>query len=395
MRRYEPQTIEPKWQEIVAPRARLQRRQPWRGRRARVGGQDLRPRDAPVPLRRAAHGPRAQLHARRDRRALPAAERLRGAAPHGLRRLRPAGRERRDPRGRPSARRDRAQHRGHPRADGADGLGDRLGPRPRHARARVLPLDAMAVPPLLRARARVPQRGAGQVVPERPDRARERAGDRRAVRALRRRGRGQEPGAVVLPHHRLRGRPARRDGAARVLAGARPHDAAQLDRPLGGRRALLPRGGARRRHPGLHDAARHDLRRHLLRPRAGASARPRARRGGRTGGGGARVRPPLRGAVGRRARGEGEGRRLHRPLRDEPGDRRADPDLGRRLRAHGVRHGRDHGRPGARRARPRVRGALRPADRDGRRARRRRRGSRCAERRVRRAFGRGGARQLG
>ena len=32
-------------------------------------------------------------------------------------------------------------------------------------------------------------RGAGQVVPERPDRARQRAGDRRALRALRHRGR--------------------------------------------------------------------------------------------------------------------------------------------------------------------------------------------------------------
>ena len=116
------------------------------------------------------------------------------------------------------------------------------------------------------------------MVPERPDRARERAGDRRAVRALRRRGRGEEPRAVVLPDHRLRGRPARRDGAARVLAGARPHDAAQLDRPLRGRRAALPRRGARRGHPGLHDPSRHDLRRHLLRACARASAGSRARR---------------------------------------------------------------------------------------------------------------------
>ena len=39
------------------------------------------------------------------------------------------------------------------RADAPHGLGDGLGPRDLDARARVLPLDAMALPPLLRARA--------------------------------------------------------------------------------------------------------------------------------------------------------------------------------------------------------------------------------------------------
>ena len=43
--------------------------------------------------------------------------------------------------------------------------------------------------PLLERGARLPQGGAGQVVPERPDRPRERAGEGRALRALRRRGR--------------------------------------------------------------------------------------------------------------------------------------------------------------------------------------------------------------
>ena len=77
--------------------------------------------------------------------------------------------------------------------------------------------------------------------PQRPDRARERAGDRRALRALRRARRGEEPRAVALPHHRVRGRAARRDGPARVVARARADDAAQLDRPLGRRRGDLPR----------------------------------------------------------------------------------------------------------------------------------------------------------
>ncbi len=74
------------------------------------------------------------------------------------------------------------------------------------ARARVLPLDAMALPALLRTGTRVSQGGTGQLVPGRPDGARERAGDRRPLRALRRRGRGQDPDPVVLQDHRLRRR---------------------------------------------------------------------------------------------------------------------------------------------------------------------------------------------
>ena len=51
--------------------------------------------------------------------------------------------------------------------------------------------------------------------------------------------------AVVLPDHGLRGAAAR--GARRPrLAGTRQDDAAQLDRPVRGRRDLLPRRGARR-----------------------------------------------------------------------------------------------------------------------------------------------------
>ena len=56
----------------------------------------------------------------------------------------------------------------------------------RHARAELLPLDAVDLPEAARARPRVPQGGRGQVVPQRRDRARQRAGDRRPLRALRR-----------------------------------------------------------------------------------------------------------------------------------------------------------------------------------------------------------------
>ena len=201
MERYDPQAIEAKWQQVWAAE------EPFH-----VPTPDL---DELHPERRKSYVvemlpyPSGDLHMghtlnytigdvithvqRRTRRA--------GAAPDGLRRVRPACRERRDQGRRAPARRHRAQHRVDPRADAPHGLGDRLGARDLDARSRVLPLDPMAVPALLRARARLPQGGAGQLVPERPDGARERAGDRRPLRALRRGGGGQEPDAVVLPDH--------------------------------------------------------------------------------------------------------------------------------------------------------------------------------------------------
>ena len=53
-------------------------------------------------------------------------------------------------------------------------------------RPGVLPLEPVAVPALLRAGAGLPQGRLRQLVPGRPDRAGQRAGDRRPVRALRR-----------------------------------------------------------------------------------------------------------------------------------------------------------------------------------------------------------------
>ena len=275
---------------------------------------DLRPRDAPVPLRRAPHGARLQLHARRRLRARPAPAGVHGAAPDGVRRVRPERRERRDPGRRPPARDHEPQHRGDPPPDEAHGVGDRLVARGLDRRARVLPLDAVAVPALLRARARLSARGAGQVVSEGPDGARERAGDRRPLRAVRHRGRGAEPDAVVLQDHRLRRPAARRDGAARVLARARADDAAELDRPLGGRARHVHGRRERRGAAGLHDAARHVVRRHLLRPRPGAPDDPPADRGLGARAGGRRLRAPHGCALRGRAGDEGEGRRLHRPL---------------------------------------------------------------------------------
>ena len=115
------------------------------------------------------------------------------------------------------------------------------------------------------------------------------------------------------------------------------------------------------RHPRLHDAAGHAVRRDVLRARARASAR-RAHRQRR----GSGVREADGGAARRGARGRGgEDGRLHRSPRDQSRQRRAAARLRRRLRADGVRHRRDHGRARARRARPRVRRGVRPADRRG------------------------------
>ena len=173
------------------------------------------------------------------------------------------------------------------------------------------------------------------MVPQRPDGARERAGDRRSLRAVRRGGGRQEPRAVVLPDHRVRRSAARRDVAARVVARARADDAAELDRPLRGSRGRLSDRGARCRAAGVHDEAGHAVRGHVLRARpgapAGGGARPRHRARGRR----SRLHRPHRRDLSGRARrsGAGEDGRLHRTVRDEPGERRAASGLGRRLRA--------------------------------------------------------------
>ena len=199
--------------------------------------------------------------------------------------------------------------------------------------------------------------------PQRPDGARERAGRRRALRALRPRGRGQAARAVVLPHHRLRRPAAGRPRHDRV-ARARQDDAAQLDRALRGRRGHVPLRGARHRLPGVHHATGHAVRRDVLRPGARAPGHRAAGGGHRQRGGGARVRQPLAERVGRgaRRRRQAEDRRAAGPDGHESRQRRADPDVRGRLRADGVRHRRGDGGAGARPARLRLRGGVRSAD---------------------------------
>jgi hypothetical protein len=257
-----------------------------RRRAAGCAAEVLRAGDAAVPERRAAHRTPQGVLGRRRGRALPPPHRQAGPAPDGLRRLRPPCREPRDKDGAASARVHRRRDPVVPAPVPRVGNLHRLVPGVRHARAALLPLDAVDLPAAVRARTRLPQGGGGQVVPERPDGARERAGRRRALRALRSRGRGQAARAMVLPHHRLRG-PAARGPRRDRLARARQDDAAQLDRPVRGRRGAVPLRGARDRLSRLHDTTRHALRRDVLRHGAGASRRLQARGGHR-----ARARRP-------------------------------------------------------------------------------------------------------
>ena len=113
-------------------------------------------------------------------------------------------------------------------------------------RPRVHQVDAADLPPVLGGRPGLPGQGAGELVPRLPDRPGQRAGARRRhLRALGRLRRAAGPRAVVLPHHAVRRRAARRPRRPRV-AGAGQGHAAQLDRALRGRRVRPRRGRATR-----------------------------------------------------------------------------------------------------------------------------------------------------
>ena len=126
-----------------------------------------------------------------------------------LGRLRPAGGERGDQERHPSRELDARQHRPHEGAAAAARHQLRVGARARDVPAGLLPLEPVAVRPDVRARAGVPPALDRQLVPELSDRARQRAGGRRRLLALRHDGHAEGPRAVVLPDHRVRRRPAR------------------------------------------------------------------------------------------------------------------------------------------------------------------------------------------
>ena len=187
---------------------------PLPGGRRQPAREALRADDVPLPQRRPAHGSRRGDRAARRDRALLVAARLRGDEPDRLGLLRPARRERRDPAQRAPGDVHLRQHRDPGRVVQEVRRVLRLVAPAAHQRPGVLPLDAVAVPEAARARAGLPQVQPGQLVPQRPDRAGQRAGRRRPLRALRRRGDQARADPVVLQGHRLRPAAAGRHGRA-------------------------------------------------------------------------------------------------------------------------------------------------------------------------------------
>ena len=157
---------------------------------------------------------------------------------------------------------DLRKYRLHARSAQAARFRLRLGARARDLQAGILPLGAVAVHAPVRERPCVQENGCGELVPERPDRARERAGGGRQVLALRHHGGTPGNRAMVHENHRLCRGTARRYRPPRWLAGAGAHDAAQLDRPLR-RRADGVRRRRRRTADRLHHAPGYPDGRHL------------------------------------------------------------------------------------------------------------------------------------
>ena len=201
---YDPREIQDKWL------ARWAELDPFRANDAADDPRArLRARHVPLPVRRPAHGPRGGVRDRRRRGAVLDAARLRRAAPDRLGRVRAAGRERRDQARRAPGRLDlRATSTPRRRRSGATQCPSTGRTRLHTCDPGVLPVDPVAVPALLRARPRLPQGVGGQLVPEGPDRAGQRAGGRAAAASgAARRSTKRDADPVVLQDHRVR-RPA-------------------------------------------------------------------------------------------------------------------------------------------------------------------------------------------
>ena len=212
-------------------------------RRRQPAREALRADDVPLPLGRPAHGSCRGHRAARRRRAALVAAGLRGVEPDGLGLLRPACRERRHPQRHPPGDLHLRQHRDPVRVLQEVRRGLRLVTPAAHLRSRVLQVDPVAVPEVPGARAGLPQEQPGQLVSQRPDGAGQRAGRRRALRALRCSGDQARADAVVLQDHRLRPGAAGQPGRAGTdLARPGHHRTAQLDRSLRGRPRHVPAG---------------------------------------------------------------------------------------------------------------------------------------------------------
>src|SRR5690606_28836594 len=101
--------------------------------------------------------------------------------------------------------------------------------RDRDLRSHLLQASAEAVSRFPQGRPGRPQEIARQLGPGGPDRARQRAGDRRSWLALRRAGRAARTDAMVPEDHGLFRRASVGAGWARPLAGKGPADAEELD----------------------------------------------------------------------------------------------------------------------------------------------------------------------
>ena len=238
----------------------------------------VRARDAAVSLGRDPHGSREELHDGRRRGALP--------PPHGGAVFHPMGydafglpAENAAIRtGEPPGAGHRPQHRADPRAAQAPGLLDRLGHRDRHERSGVLPVDAVALPAVPRARAwpsGARRRSTGapgdqtvlaneQVIDGRC----ERCGSPRSSCASSRSGSCASP---TTPQRLLDDMYELIDWPERVLTMQRNW----IGRSEGAR-VDLPHRRRGARDPGLHHPPGHAVRRHLLPARAGAPAGGRA-----------------------------------------------------------------------------------------------------------------------
>ena len=234
-------------------------------------GEVLQRADVPVPIGRPAHGAPAQLRVPRPADAVSPDAGLQRPGADGMGLLWSARRERRHPDRHPSPRLHRGADRPDEGAVAPSRCRLRLGPRAGQPHPGVLPLGPVAVPAVVRAWPGVQEDVAGQLVSQRPDRAGQRTGGRRTVRAVRSRGGEARSRAVVLPHHRLRRPVAGRPRPTGRVARPGPHHAGELDRPLRG--ADLHHGSGRDREHlrGLHHPARHGVRDDLRRARPRAS----------------------------------------------------------------------------------------------------------------------------
>ena len=171
---------------------------------------------------------------------------------------------------------------------------------------------------------------------------------------------------MVLQNHRLCRRTAGSDRNTGPLAGQGPADADQLDQPVRGRQGPVRDRRPGRQARGLHDPARHLVRRLVLRPIAKPPAVAVARRE-QSGSGGV----PGRMRQARHQRG-GPGESGKTGLRYRLDGRASVPagprtaDLRRQFRADGIRRGGDFRLPRPRRARSGIRPQIRPRRHCGR-----------------------------